>query len=110
MADAFNTGFIVGLAFGLFASWIADAQGHAWYDEDCCNIDDCRPAKPGEIKFTAQGYVAHGQLLKHDDPGVRQGKDRQYHICLVPVHPDLAMTTKENQVTCIYRPIKIEGM
>ena len=34
------------------------AHAHSWYDYDCCSDEDCRPAKPGEIRVTDQLRLA----------------------------------------------------
>ena len=91
----------------LFVFLISHARAHSWYEPDCCSVDDCRPAKAGEVKETPQGYLVQGKyLIPYESPKVRQGKDSDLHICIAPVHPDVAFQKGEVSVVCIYEPIR----
>lgn len=71
------------------------AKPHDWYDAACCNNRDCRPAAPGEVVFTANGWYVKqfDQYMQPGEYGVKQSKDHRMHIC-----------ETETRARCIYVP------
>jgi len=57
--------------------------GMSWYDFDCCNDEDCRPASDGEVVETTDGwlYTPTGRVVKEGDNAYRDSKDEQFHVC-----------------------------
>jgi hypothetical protein len=62
-----------------------------WYDYDCCDLRDCRPAEKGELVYTVEGWlhVPSDVTLDYDSPRVRTvpskapAADRvRHHVCL----------------------------
>ena len=66
------------------------AFGHEWYEVECCDSDDCRPAQPGEVIEENGGFTIRstGEHLPYDDERIRYGypghTDGRYHVCERP--------------------------
>ena len=59
------------------------AVAHGPYPADCCSGQDCRPARPGEIKVLADGrylVVPTGEVFARWQ--VRPSFDASFHRCL----------------------------
>lgn len=63
-----------------------DAEGHEFYETDCCNDRDCAPAAPGDVVEGPNGYEIKslGITVPYNDEKVRQAPDGQFHICATP--------------------------
>jgi hypothetical protein len=76
------------------------ASAHSWYGWECCSGGDCRPAYPGEVRQTPEGFehVPSGQVL--DQRSIKPSRDGEYHVCIPPdgVYRDGL------KVKCIYVP------
>ena len=77
----------------LMASW-TDALAHSWYDNACCNEQDCHRIEPEELAFqsdkwiwtsakTGAVHVIHTSARSPVDGQfrIRVSKDGQYHGC-----------------------------
>lgn len=93
---------------------------HDWYESDCCNEKDCRPAKEGEVvRYSSNGLL--GYLVRVPDKGIHEfvpdSDDRiretpffaetPIHVCILDpsvyneggwMHP----STDSNQLLCVY--------
>ena len=60
------------------------AGAHDWYPVACCDQRDCRPAEPGEMRQTPEGWlhVPTGTLVPHDR--YRDSPDGRIHVCTYP--------------------------
>lgn len=67
--------------------------GH-WYDSECCDLRDCRPAEPGQVVETNIGFKvtvqmitssgeerAYTEEIAYDDPRIMKSQDREIHVC-----------------------------
>ncbi len=64
------------------------AFAHHWYDVDCCDKDDCRAARPGELRWTPEGWlhVPTSSLIPEDrvrsiPEHAPAGDKLQMHVC-----------------------------
>lgn len=66
----------------------------------CCSNQDCRPAKPDEIKETAAGYlvISTGEVVGYSDKRIRDSPDGLYHLCQQNGDFD------RGRVLCLFRP------
>jgi hypothetical protein len=72
-----------------------NAQAHSWYDIDCCDTRDCRPAEAGEVTVVPDGFdVRVGTQFRHfARTEFRQSQDARFHICVTPA-----------TIRCLYVP------
>lgn len=81
------------LAAALALSW-GDARAHeatntngqplGWsYPLSCCSLRDCRPAKAGEVRETATGYVlaTTGEVVGYQDKRIKESPSGDFHVC-----------------------------
>ena len=75
-----------------------------WYDHDCCNTLDCRPAVEGEVKFRDGGveYVPAKQFMPWGDKKLRPSQDANTHICPYQMYTG---NGKVLRTRCIYYAI-----
>lgn len=98
-------GFAVILAMASYAK----AQYHEhgvtvpdWYDQDCCNRNDCRPVADEDVNFELTSdkpmvsYTHDGVKLLYEKSRWRKSKDERYHACF-----------KGSIVYCIYIPTAV---
>ena len=60
------------------------SQAHDWYEWDCCDNDDCRPAKQGEVIEQNGGFsiIPTGEHFKYEHDNVRyMAPDGLFHVC-----------------------------
>lgn len=75
------------IATGLFLAFVFGSHAHDWYDEDCCNKQDCYPVADSEVGETAKGEWKHfptGATFKNE-PGkksIRPSQDSRFHVCI----------------------------
>lgn len=80
----------VALVVALCCGLAAPAAGHSWYDRDCCDDRDCRPATPQEVKVTPEGFLVtvtlfgktESKFFPKNDPKVRMSQDGRFHVCV----------------------------
>lgn len=99
------------------------SKAHEWYDPECCNEQDCAPAKEGElIRFVDRNGVL-GWLVNVPSKGIRQfvpdsseiirktpsHAKEPHHICIFeaalyshPGAPGAEENTAQNELLCIY--------
>ena len=72
----------LGLVLGSYDA----AQGHSWYDTDCCDTRDCRPAEAAEVTVVPDGFdVRVGKQFRHfGRTEFRQSQDARFHVCVSP--------------------------
>lgn len=77
-----------------------------WYDQQCCQENDCYQVALGEVKWTEQGWfiVATQELIQFDDKRIRQSMDGTVHRCGIP-NPYLPQI--EWRTRCLYVSIGI---
>jgi hypothetical protein len=80
------------LLFLLLASPVLAQESHQWIMDDtryrteagsgCCGISHCRPAGPGELVFTKDGYlhVPTGTTLRYGSKAVYPTRDPQGRV------------------------------
>lgn len=104
------TAIIVGLLLMLFATF---AEGHSWYELECCDTRDCRPVsgiKPGgkpwsEIEDHGTYFVFKSSVtgvthkIDKADADIRPSRDAFYHACEVT-----GESIVDSFVRCIYEP------
>ena len=73
---------------------------HSFYDIECCDDQDCRPAKEGEIKEVNGGYlvVPTNEFFPYKHPKVKFSPDGKYHRC------EYILSGFDNFTLCIYVP------
>lgn len=71
----------VGLVLILLAIALHAAKGHSWYEAECCNTSDCRPAQPDEVRELADGYHVWGTVVPYGDKRIRVSVDNDFHVC-----------------------------
>ena len=91
------------LLFVLWFSSVAfahDAPTGWAYPFACCSHQDCRPAKPEEIRETKAGYlvISTGEVVGYKDTRIRDSPDDQYHLCQQNGDFD------KGRVLCLFRP------
>lgn len=71
---------LVVLSLFVFAT---PALAHSWYSEACCEEEDCRPARAGEVQFTPEGWyvVPTKELIPFGDYKEKISEDGEFHIC-----------------------------
>jgi hypothetical protein len=78
----------------------ANTTAPHWYDEDCCNLDDCRKAPTKAIEQVAEGYLVYGEhVIKHGDERIRPSRDADFHIC------EMTSEWGHKFIRCIYVPL-----
>lgn len=99
--------FVIAIVFAVYA-FVAKAETHDhginvpdWYDNDCCNNNDCRPVENNEVDFFSDKFAqpiaiyTHGDIIRvYDKSRWRKSKDERYHACF-----------RGEIVYCIYIPI-----
>jgi hypothetical protein len=93
------------LVFGLvwlfiFVLLTGPAKSHEWYDDYCCDEQDCEPVPLGSVRWTPQGWevkLDKGDHRMVDGPmtvivpegakdglqeRVRASQDRRFHACI----------------------------
>lgn len=83
------------------------AFGHSWYDYDCCDEEDCRPAFHGEVLEEDGGFrvVPTGEHFPYDSPNARPSKDGEYHICQFQTSSGyFKQSPVETKTRCVYYP------
>lgn len=59
-------------------------QPMGWtYPFSCCSNQDCRPARPGEVRETVDGYrlTSTGETVPYGDRRVKDAPDGAFHVC-----------------------------
>lgn len=90
------------LLFLLTLTASTSVLAHEWYDYDCCEDQDCRPAKFGvDILATDNGWFIPEtkETIPFDDSRIRKSHDSYFHICIVPEEWET-----EPFLRCIYKP------
>lgn len=74
----------------MLAAVLDKAYPHSWYDRDCCDDKDCRPARPDEVVTVPGGFlvtvtmdaVTETHFFTKGDPKVRFSQDGRFHVCV----------------------------
>ena len=83
-----------------------------WYAGWCCNQNDCRPAEPGEIRWTPRGWlhVPSGSIVPEDRvlsiPDHAPEADKtMMHPCLVDhdLYQDGVLVAPKGGLRCLYK-------
>jgi hypothetical protein len=78
------------------------ALAHSWYDASCCNLRDCEPIPPDQVKVTPEGYITpDGQLIRFNE--ARVSADRDYHWCKYQKNSTVVIQPM-NERACFYAP------
>lgn len=80
--------FVVSVVVYLFSA--SKTYPHSWYDRDCCDDRDCRPAAPDEVQVNPTGYLVTvtidgftaSKQFRKDESAVRMSQDGRYHVCV----------------------------
>lgn len=87
------------LAILLLIGLTREAGAHEWYDEECCNELDCRPAHEDEVELRPGGYwVERIGLVSFTDERLRPSRDGEFHVCIVETEMGIFLT-------CLYVPL-----
>lgn len=75
------------IAAAIFFLLPVEALAHSWYDKDCCDERDCRPATPEEVQVVPNGFTVRykGMVRNFSRTEFRPSQDGRYHICVTPV-------------------------
>lgn len=83
-----------------------------WYEGWCCNLMDCRPARPGELRWTPAGWlhVPSGVVVPEDQlrpiPDRAPERDKlMMHVCISEhdLFEDGRMTVPKGGPRCLYK-------
>lgn len=88
-----------------------NGDNNHWYNGWCCNQRDCRPAKPGEVYATPEGWRVHGYdtvLDYNDESRVKKVPDKhddgRFHVCIMQSISSIFGGGSKPYVRCIYYP------
>lgn len=78
----------------------ADAEGHEFYAQDCCNDQDCAPAKDGDVVETSEGYFIKSLdiTVPYNSDMIRHAPDGRFHLCI------LSDMIVKGSLICLYVP------
>jgi hypothetical protein len=79
--EALRVPILAGVAAALLTYFFASpAKSHDWYDKECCDVRDCKPLLPEQVKVVPEGYITpDGELIRHNE--TRISLDQDYHWC-----------------------------
>lgn len=88
------------------------AFAHHWYEGDCCDKDDCRPAHLGELRWTPDGWLHVPTNFLVPEDRVRSIPDHapmedklQMHLCPVNynIYQDGEIEVPKGAPRCVYQ-------
>mgnify|MGYP001544802007 CR=1 FL=1 len=77
---------LIMLIFILAVTLSIPAKAHSWYDQECCNDQDCAPAK--QVTEVHNGWKvidskgAEHFVPRYGGPRIKPSRDEKYHICV----------------------------
>jgi hypothetical protein len=82
-----------------------------WYDRDCCNLKDCRPAEPGELKWTPDGWlhvpsntITLEKFLRPIPDHAPEDDKFKMHVCILEYGDDFeGRFIQKGAPRCIYK-------
>jgi hypothetical protein len=81
------------------------AQGHDWYDEECCSGKDCAPAYPGEVVRTQEGWLIVPLRITIPFARTRTSADDQFHYCRYRQGKG-SLIAPIGKLPCLYVPLQ----
>lgn len=84
------------------------AVAHEFYEKDCCDDKDCRPAVEGDVRETTEGYVIDSMKITvpYGDKRLRYSPDGKFHVCpfsAIGIGTGSAITSRLD-TRCLYVP------
>lgn len=95
---------LIMLALSIMAlGWvITSASAHSWYDRSCCDLTDCAPLAPDQVRVRPDGYhLPNGQVVPF--ARARMSMDRDFHWCRRSASSPLIEPYGE--LACFYAPM-----
>jgi hypothetical protein len=78
------------------------ARAHSWYEPECCDLRDCEPIPPDQVKVTPDGYITpDGELIKFNE--ARVSADKDFHWCKYQKNSTQVIQPLEKR-KCFYAP------